>query len=119
MPARHFAYRTLISPLCTNLVCTTKCLTLSHNPLPATGDRPTDLLPEYFVIGSLDMRALPPVLISDRSHVRQLQLDDAVTGQFLRNIEVNSQPGLDEGNISHYVVHDITETFNLNALFTH
>ncbi|KAJ8290601.1 hypothetical protein GJAV_G00015130 [Gymnothorax javanicus] len=33
---------------------------LSRNPLPTT-DAPLDLLPAYAVIGSLDLRALPPI----------------------------------------------------------
>lgn len=43
---------------------------LSRNPLPAT-DAPMGLLPEYAVIGSLDLHALPSVMLTDRPHVRQ------------------------------------------------
>lgn len=50
-----------------------------------------DLLPAYAVIGSLDLCTLPPVMLTDRSHVHQLQLEDPVTGEFLRKMEDSSQ----------------------------
>uniref|UniRef100_A0A3B5AYR2 Reverse transcriptase RNase H-like domain-containing protein n=1 Tax=Stegastes partitus TaxID=144197 RepID=A0A3B5AYR2_9TELE len=50
---------------------------LSQNPLP-TNDSPMDLLPEYAVIGRLDLRALPPVMLADRPHVQQIQLEDQI-----------------------------------------
>ncbi len=64
---------------------------LSRNPLSLSCDTPTDLLPEYAVIGNLDLCALPPLLLADRSHVKQLQLDDSVTGQLLRDLETDPQ----------------------------
>lgn len=78
---------------------------LSRNPLPLTCDSPTDLLPDHAVIGSLDIRALPPVMLADRPHLRQLQLDDPVTGPLLRNIETDSQDNSDV-TLSLYVVHE-------------
>ena len=59
---------------------------LSRNPLP-TADPPMDLLPEHAVIGGLDLRMLPPVMLADRSHVRQLQLQDPTTGPLLHSLE--------------------------------
>lgn len=79
---------------------------LSRNPLPSCSDTPTDLLPEYSVIGSLDLRTLPPVLLADRSHVRQLQLDDPVTGQLLQDLESETQVVADEYSHQEYVVYD-------------
>uniref|UniRef100_A0AAV2KLC2 Uncharacterized protein n=1 Tax=Knipowitschia caucasica TaxID=637954 RepID=A0AAV2KLC2_KNICA len=57
------------------------------------------LLPEHAVIGSLDIRALPLVLLADRSQIRQLQLDDPVTGPLLRDIETDSQNNVDNVNL--------------------
>uniref|UniRef100_A0AAV2J0N6 Uncharacterized protein n=1 Tax=Knipowitschia caucasica TaxID=637954 RepID=A0AAV2J0N6_KNICA len=61
------------------------------------------LLPEHAVIGSLDIRALPLVLQADRSQIRQLQLDDPVTGPLLRDIETDSQNNVDNVNLPQYV----------------
>lgn len=79
---------------------------LSRNSLPLTDDAPIDLLPDYAVIGSLDLRALPPVLLADRSHLKQLQNDDPDIGQLLRNLEVNPHTGSDINSPPQFVVHD-------------
>lgn len=49
---------------------------LSHNLLQRT-DSPIDLLPDYALIGDVDIRTLPPVMQADRLHIWQLQLEDA------------------------------------------
>jgi len=59
---------------------------------------PMDLLQEYAVLGSMDLHTLSPVLLADRSHVRQLQLDDSVTCLLLRDLERYSQAGTEEKN---------------------
>ncbi len=79
---------------------------LSRNPLPAQ-DTPMDLLPSYAVIGGLDLHALPPVMLADRSHVRQLQLEDGVTGELLRHLENCQQNGSQNSHDpQHYAVLD-------------
>ncbi|KAI4890013.1 hypothetical protein NFI96_017159 [Prochilodus magdalenae] len=50
-------------------------------------DAITDILPDFAIIGSLDLRALPPVMPTDKEHLRELQLEDPVTGKLLRNME--------------------------------
>ncbi|ROL42595.1 hypothetical protein DPX16_14002 [Anabarilius grahami] len=50
-----------------------------------------DILPEYAVIGGLDLHALPPLIFSDREHIRQLQLNDPVTGELVRMLEEQDQ----------------------------
>lgn len=79
---------------------------LSRNPLPLSCDTPTDLLPEYAVIGGLDLHALSPVLLADWSQVKQLQLDDPVTGQLLRGLDIDPQVESDENNPQQCVVYD-------------
>lgn len=59
---------------------------LSRNPLPDV-----DLLPPYAVIRSMDLHALPSVIVSDRPHVRQLQLEDPVTGVLLYLLKKDKQ----------------------------
>ncbi|KAL0151196.1 hypothetical protein M9458_053387 [Cirrhinus mrigala] len=84
---------------------------LSRNPL--TDDvPPMDLLPEYAVIGGLDLRILSSVTLTDRSHVRQLQLDDPITGDLLRKMEMALQQDSDEENCSQYSIHDGLLYFN-------
>ncbi|CAI5682831.1 unnamed protein product [Oreochromis niloticus] len=78
---------------------------LSRNPLPDV-DAPIDLLPPYAVIGSMDLRALPSVIVSDRPHVCQLQLEDPVTGSLLKQLESDQRPGEDNQDLEKYVVHD-------------
>lgn len=46
------------------------------------------------------------MLLADHSHVKQLQLDDPVTGQLLRDLEMDPQADTDENNPPQYVVHD-------------
>lgn len=78
---------------------------LSRNPLPAV-DSPMDLLPAYAVIGSLDLRSLPPVVLADRPQVRMLQLEDPVTGELLRQLE-DSHHNADSSHVSpQYTVQD-------------
>lgn len=80
---------------------------LSRNPLPLSTEAPTDPLPDYAVISSLDLGTLPPVLLADRPYIRQLQLDDPVTGQLYREVDAkNSQADSDETEPPHFVVHD-------------
>lgn len=47
---------------------------------------PTDFLPECNIIGSLYCHTVPPVLLTDRAHIKQMQLDDQVTAQLSRNL---------------------------------
>lgn len=68
------------------------------------GDVPMDILPEYAVVWGLDLRALPPVIFSDREHLRELQLNDPVTGGLIRMIE--GQEKSDTGELSQYTMQD-------------
>ena len=83
---------------------------LSCNPLSLSCDTPTDLIPEHAVIGRLDLRSLPPVLLADRPQVTQLQLDDPVTGRLLRDLEkglhVDTNMDTNVDNTPQYVVFD-------------
>ncbi|RXN02216.1 Transposon Ty3-I Gag-Pol poly [Labeo rohita] len=84
---------------------------LSRNPV--TDDvPPMDLLPDYAVIGGLDLRTLSSVTLTDRSHVRQLQLDDPITGDLLRKMEAALQRNSDEEDCSQYSIHDGLLYFN-------
>ncbi|RXN09687.1 Transposon Ty3-I Gag-Pol poly [Labeo rohita] len=84
---------------------------LSRNPV--TDDvPPMDLLPDYAVIGGLDLRTLSSVTLTDRSHVRQLQLDDPVTGDLVRKMEAALQRNRDEEDCSQYSIHDGLLYFN-------
>ncbi|KAI2659503.1 Foot protein 1 variant 1 [Labeo rohita] len=84
---------------------------LSRNPL--TDDvPPMDLLPDYSVIGGLDLRTLSSVTLTDQSHVRQLQLDDPITGDLLPKMEVALQRNSDEENCSQYSIHNGLLCFN-------
>lgn len=76
---------------------------LSPNPMPSC-DTPMDILPEYAVIGGLYLHALPPVIFSDREHIRQLQLNDPVTGELIRMLKEQEQS--DTGELSQYIMHD-------------
>ncbi|KAL7869755.1 hypothetical protein AOLI_G00137430 [Acnodon oligacanthus] len=68
---------------------------LSRNPLPGN-DAPLDILPNYATIAGLDLWALPPVLLQDHSHLRQLQLNDHETGTILRDLENTPEGGTNE-----------------------
>ncbi|KAL7869713.1 hypothetical protein AOLI_G00137010 [Acnodon oligacanthus] len=68
---------------------------LSRNPLPGN-DATLNILPDYATIAGLDLRALPPVLLQERSHVRQLQLNDHETGTLLRDLENTPEGGTNE-----------------------
>ncbi|KAL1268751.1 hypothetical protein QQF64_034114 [Cirrhinus molitorella] len=73
---------------------------LSRNPVPSC-EAPLEVLPDYAIIGGLD---LPPVIFSDREHLRQMQLNDPVTERLLRMLE-----GQEDGNgeeVSQYVIQD-------------
>lgn len=65
---------------------------LSRNPLPLSTEAPTDLLADYAIIG--------------RPNIKQLQLDDPVTGQLYRDLEANSQADSDGTDPPQFVVHD-------------
>lgn len=78
---------------------------LSRNPL-ADDVPPMDLLPDYAVIGGLDLRTLPSVTLTDRSHVRQLQLDDPITGDLLRKMEAALQQESEMDDCSQYSIQD-------------
>lgn len=43
-------------------------------------------LPECNITGSLYCHTMPPVLLTDRAHIKQMQLDDPVTAQLSRNL---------------------------------
>ncbi|RXN27908.1 retrotransposon Ty3-gypsy sub-class [Labeo rohita] len=84
---------------------------LSRNPV--TDDvPPMDLLPDYAVIGGLDLRTLSSVTLTKRSHVRQLQLDDPITGDLLHKMEAALQRNGDEEDCSQYSIHDGLLYFN-------
>lgn len=70
---------------------------LSRNSLP---------LPDYAVIGILDLHTSPPVLLADRPHIKRLQLHDPVTGQLYRDVNANSQADSDDTEPPQFVVHD-------------
>ncbi|CAK6982228.1 unnamed protein product, partial [Scomber scombrus] len=53
---QHFDFTIVHKPVAHNNVP----YALFRNPLPRSCDTPTDLLPEYAVVGSLDLHALPP-----------------------------------------------------------
>ncbi|KAF7663492.1 hypothetical protein LDENG_00209240 [Lucifuga dentata] len=77
---------------------------LSRNPFPPNGEDPADILPDFAIVGGLDLRALPPVMLADRSHVRQLQLDDSITSELLRCLETDTHIQTDKS--VHYAVLD-------------
>lgn len=64
-----------------------------------------EVLPDYAIVGGLDLRTLPPVFFFlDREHLRQMQLNDPVTGRLLRMLE-----GQDDSNgeeLSQYMFQD-------------
>lgn len=76
---------------------------LSRNPA-TSGSVPFGLLPDYAIIGGLDLRALPPVIFSDREHIRQLQLNDPETGKLLRMLEGQDERATEE--LSQYEIQD-------------
>lgn len=76
---------------------------LSCNPVPS-GSLPVGLLPDYAITGGLDLRALPPVMFSDREHIRQLQLNDPETGKLLRILEAQDENSNEE--LSQYEIQD-------------
>lgn len=47
---------------------------------------PQIFLPECNITGSLYCHTMPPVLLTDRAHIKQMQLDDPVTAQLSRNL---------------------------------
>lgn len=66
-----------------------------------------DLLPSYAVTGGLDLHALPPVTLADRSHMRQLQLEDGVTGGLLCQLEDGQEnDSQNSHDLPHYAVID-------------
>ncbi len=84
---------------------------LSRNPLQDDVP-PMDILPDYAVIGGLDLRTLSSVTLTDRSHIRQLQLDDTITGDLLHKMEAALQQGSDGDDCSQYSIHDGLLYFN-------
>lgn len=46
-----------------------------------------DILPDYAVIWSLDIHAIPPVILLDQEHLSQLQLDYPVNDKLLHYIK--------------------------------
>lgn len=76
---------------------------LSRNPVPSCG-APLEVLPDYAIIGGLDLRILPPVIFSDRENLRQMQLNDPVTGQLLGMLEGQDVRNSEE--LSQYVIQD-------------
>ncbi len=84
---------------------------LSRNPLQDDVP-PMDILPDYAVIGGLDLRTLSSVTLTDRSHVRQLQLDDTITGDLLHKMEAALQQDSDGDDCSQYSIHDGLLYFN-------
>ncbi|GAA6084489.1 uncharacterized protein LOC114911879 [Tachysurus ichikawai] len=53
---------------------------LSRNPVLSC-ETQMEVLPDYAVIGGLDLLTLPPGIFSDREHLRQMQLNDHDTGK--------------------------------------
>lgn len=76
---------------------------LSRNPVLSC-ETQMDILPDYAVIGGLDLRTLPPVVFSDREHLRQMQLNDHDTGKLLRMLE--GQEEHMEGELSQFEIQD-------------
>uniref|UniRef100_A0A3Q0R4V2 Gypsy retrotransposon integrase-like protein 1 n=1 Tax=Amphilophus citrinellus TaxID=61819 RepID=A0A3Q0R4V2_AMPCI len=54
----------------------------------------------------MDLRALPSVIVSDRPHVRQLQLEDPVTGTLLRQLENDQRSETDNKDLEKFIVQD-------------
>uniref|UniRef100_A0A3Q3B7K1 Gypsy retrotransposon integrase-like protein 1 n=1 Tax=Kryptolebias marmoratus TaxID=37003 RepID=A0A3Q3B7K1_KRYMA len=54
----------------------------------------------------MDLRALPSVIVSDRPHVRQLQLEDPVTGNLLCQLENDQQSEEDNQDLQKFIVQD-------------
>ncbi|KAK3542197.1 hypothetical protein QTP86_017593 [Hemibagrus guttatus] len=78
---------------------------LSRNPL-TDNESPMDLLPDYAVIGGLDLRTLPSVALMDRFHVRKLQLDDPITGDLIRKMEAELRQDSEIDDCSQYSIQD-------------
>ncbi|KAL6460187.1 hypothetical protein MHYP_G00319460 [Metynnis hypsauchen] len=78
---------------------------LSRNPQPSVGAT-MDILPDFAIIGSLDFCALPPVMPTDREHLRQLQLDDPVTGKLLSDVENVASDEIERDKTHKYTVQD-------------
>ncbi|RXN29484.1 reverse ribonuclease [Labeo rohita] len=68
---------------------------LSRSPLLHSAG-PIDILPAHAVIGGLDLRSLSSVMITDREQLKQLQEDDPVVGNLIRNLEGD---GMDEEHV--------------------
>uniref|UniRef100_A0A3B3RAY2 Gypsy retrotransposon integrase-like protein 1 n=1 Tax=Paramormyrops kingsleyae TaxID=1676925 RepID=A0A3B3RAY2_9TELE len=84
---------------------------LSRNPLQSD-ESPMGILPEHAIIGGLELRSSTALLLSDRSHVKQLQLDDPVTGDLLRMMETTPQSSGTTEESSQFSVHDGLLYFN-------
>lgn len=84
---------------------------LSRNPLQGD-ESPIDILPEHAIIGGLEVRSSTTLLLSDRSQVKQLQLDDPVTGDLLRMMETTPQSSGTAEESSQFSVHDGLLYFN-------
>lgn len=65
-----------------------------------------DLLPDYAVIGSLDLCTLPPVVLADWPHLKQLRNNDPDIRQLLRDLETNPHADSDMNSPPQFVVHD-------------
>lgn len=76
---------------------------LSRNPV-ASSVEPIGLLPHYAIIGSLGLRTLPPVIFADREGLRQLQLNDPVTGKLMQMLEQHDDKSV--GELLAFVVQD-------------
>lgn len=79
----------------------------TRNPLPLTDDAPIDLLPDCAIIGSLDLCTLPPVLLAERSHLKELKNNDPDIGQLLRELEENPHTGSETAPHSLLLVTDV------------
>ncbi|TRY57025.1 hypothetical protein DNTS_023931, partial [Danionella cerebrum] len=84
---------------------------LSRNPLQSD-ELPMDILPEYAIIGGLELRFPTTLPLSDRSQVRELQLEDPITGDLLRMMETSTLSNERAEECSQFSIHDGLLYFN-------
>ncbi|KAL7871425.1 hypothetical protein SRHO_G00064080 [Serrasalmus rhombeus] len=78
---------------------------LSRNPVHSD-QGPTDLLPEHAVIAGLDLRAQPPVELTDKEHLQRLQREDPALAEVLKKLESPQCTESEEGWESKFVVYE-------------
>ncbi|KAL6460930.1 hypothetical protein MHYP_G00308960 [Metynnis hypsauchen] len=78
---------------------------LSRNPVQSD-QGPTDLLPEHAVIAGLDLRAQPPVELTDKEQLQHLQRDDPALAAVLKKLESSQCTESEEDSESKFVVNE-------------